>query len=118
MPLGIKISNEGINALTNTDPKNFSLYVDGTIDHILIKEQSRGVEEVASHSETSITHDLGYPPLVFVMAETGSEFRWVYGINAFEDYSCRLTDTTLIFDNDLGSARDFIYYIFYDQIGI
>lgn len=112
----IKIANPGINALTDTNPKNFSLFVNGTTNHILIKEKARGTTSVSGNSTKNIAHGLGYAPMTFVMVAVGSEFRWAYGLGAYDDFATWVTSTNLVLDNDNASARNYTYYIFYDNL--
>jgi len=119
MPRGIKVALPGINALTDTDPANFSLYIDGTTDHILIKEKARGTESVEDAAADSIAHSLGYFPLAMAHVEISSgEFQWVYNAfgGSFNPFYAYVTTTNLVLGNSDTSARVFTYLIFYDQL--
>lgn len=117
MARGIKIANPGVNALTDTNPKNFSLYVDGTTNHILIKEFARGSQSVGAFVTAEISHNLGYLPVVMVAFEVSSgEFQWVYGLNIFSDYRVWVDTTKVYITNRDSSTRTVHYYIFHDQL--
>lgn len=60
----MRVSREGYNALTDTDPSHFSLIAD--TDNVLIKEATRGSVSISAGSNQTITHNLGYYPEVFV----------------------------------------------------
>ena len=117
MPIGIKIANSGINALTNTNPKNFSLYVDGSEDHILVKEKSRGTDSVNAFTTKTINHDLGAFPFTMVQVEISSgEFEWVYGTSAYNLYYAYVTTAQLLMRNGEASSKNFTHIIFYDEL--
>lgn len=116
MARGIKIANSGINALTDTDPKNFSLYVDGSTDHVLLKEYTRGTASLTTFASTDITHNLGYIPNVLVAVEIGSDYQFVYGLAFYETFNCYVSTTKLHLQNRDSVTRVFSYYIFYDQL--
>lgn len=54
MARGIKIALPGYNAFTDTDPNHFSLYVDQSVDYILIKEKTK--DTVSVNGTTNRTH--------------------------------------------------------------
>lgn len=116
MARGIKIANPGINALTDTNPKNFSLFVDGSTDHILIKEHSRGTVSLGSFASTNINHNLGYIPNVMVAVQIGSDYELVYGLAFYETYNAYVSTTNLFMQNRDSVTRTFSYYIFYDEL--
>lgn len=116
MGSGIKIALPGINALTDTNPNHFALYVDSDeLDYILIKELTRDTESVTTH--TTIAHDLGYVPLVFVFAQvTSGVWRRLFSrdITGFGAYYT-IDDSNLELYNS-GGTRQFAYYIFLDNV--
>ncbi len=117
MPRGVKVALPGKNALTNFNPADFSLYVDGTTDHILIKERSRGTNIVSSGSTQEVEHNLGYPPLVMVMVQIpGLDFEYAYGLGNYSPWRV-WTDTTKLYmlNGDTGD-RTFAHFVFYDQL--
>lgn len=111
-----KVALPGYDATTDTDPNHFALYVDQIVDYILIKEKTKATVSVSS--TTNIAHGLGYVPHCIVFAEisagvwrklfsapiTGSGF-W-YEVNS----------TNLVLRNTSGSAKNFSYHIFYDNV--
>ena len=113
---GIKIAHSGVNALSNTDPKNFSLFVDGTEDHILVKEKARGTVSVGAFSTHEIEHGLSYIPHFMAMVQIGSDYQWVYGLTAFSDYHVRADDDKIYLRNSSATNRFFTYIIYYDNI--
>jgi hypothetical protein len=101
----VRVSLPGYNAETDDDPDHFALYSDQ--DWILIKEFERGDEVVVSGGSKTITHDLGYVPLVMVYSKSGDTWSIVDG----EDID--VTTTTL--KVWLTNGTRFKYYIFYDN---
>lgn len=111
----VKIALPGYNALTDTDPDHFALYVDQLVDYVLIKEKTRDTISVTT-SET-IAHNLGYVPMCLVFAEVSSGvWRRLYSqdIGSFTPhYTIDSTNLTLL---NSGGAKQFSYHIFYDNI--
>lgn len=121
----VKVALPGYNAETDTDPSHFSLYLDGTLDHVLVKEKTRGTQAVASSSTATISHSLSYYPFYMACAEArdalveepGDEFEWVAGgFNLFGGYYQYATTSNLVLGNRESSSKDFTYIIFYDQL--
>ncbi len=106
----IRVALPGINALENTDAKNFSLFSD--TDNVLIKEYERG----AGNGNTTINHNLGYIPFFLVYTDIGAgRFRVVNAQNSLGGGpTAYATTTTLVISNNAGA--DYQYYIFYDNI--
>lgn len=116
MARGIKIALPGYNALTDTDPNHFALYVDQEVDYILIKEKEK--DSVSVTTDLTVSHGLDYVPLCFVFGEVSSGvWRKLFshpldtGGLWFE-----VDDTDLILHNTTGSPKNFSYNIFYDDI--
>ena len=114
----IKCSLDTYNALTDTNPDHFSLFVDDTAgnEYILIKEKVRGTSSVSSL--TNIAHSLSYVPMCIVFAEISSGV-WrklfsspIDGVGLWYE----INGTYLILRNTSGSAKNFSYYIFYDNL--
>lgn len=109
----IRASLAGYNALTDTDPRHYSLFADQ--DNVLIKEFSRGGSDTSSGSE--ITHSLGYIPFYIVMGKVGSS-RWKVA-NSYDPLGGEwliYADTSKIYLDEGGSSEnDYKYYIFYDN---
>lgn len=115
----LKVALPGYNALTDTNPDHFALYVDGSTDHILIKEKQRGSGSVNDSSTATITHNLGYIPYVLVFYEQASgKWRNVRGDDSFNssNFYIIVTTTTLTINNFSGATKNYKYYIFYDVI--
>lgn len=114
---GIKIALPGYNALTDTDPSHFSLFVDGSDDHVLVKEFSFFAGSIPSGGSSSGNHSLGYPPLTlgFVSVSAG-EYQYTYGFSPFSDYRVYTTTSSVIYENNGGSSIDVFFVVFYDQI--
>lgn len=112
----IRISLPTINALTNTDPNNFALYADATVDYILIKEKSRGSSSFTGTS--NIAHGLGYIPLCFVFTEISSNVYRKLFSSPFDGigYWFEVNATNLVLRNSTGLSKVFQYYIFYDIV--
>lgn len=115
-------------ALTDTNPDHYSVYTDGTLDHVLIKEKARAAVSIAGGGTTqTIAHNLGYVPdfKVFVNDQASAFVRYgwklvaaqnsAFVVNNFYAYA----DTTnLYITNNTGSSASFVYYIFYEnQVG-
>jgi len=114
----IIVGLDGVNAETTIDPNDCALYVDDTTDHILIKEKARGTASVANNGTQNIAHGLGYVPfcLAFVEISPGV-WRKLYS-SPIDGSGCwfELNGTNLILRNTSGSAKNFAYYIFFDNI--
>lgn len=113
-----KVALAGYNAFTDTNPDHFSLYVDGTTDHILIKEKLRGTQSVGASSNVNIAHNLSYVPMCFVFAEVSAGvWRRLYSqpVDSAGLYFT-VNSTNLVLVNQTGSSITFSYYIFYDNI--
>lgn len=113
-----KIALPGYNAYYDTDPNHFSLYVDQAVNYTLIKEKQRGSISVNNSSSGTITHSLGYIPLIFVFLDNGDgSFTRLTGVaTGGGDTGYTVTTTTLVISNYEGSTKTFKYYIFYDDI--
>lgn len=113
-----KIALPGYNAQTDTNPDHFSLYVDQEIDYVLIKEKVRGSKSVNNNAYDSVTHNLGYIPLVMVFLDNGDgSYQRLFGVAAGGgDTGYTVTTTQVIFSNYSGNTKNFKYYIFYDNI--
>ncbi len=113
----IRVSLSGFNALTDNDPRHFSLFAD--TDNVLIKEFARGSGTVAFNNQVTITHNLGYIPfyLVFGQVDTG-KYRVTNWYSLFSGvWRTYATSTTLIIRNQFNASfTGYKYYIFYDQI--
>jgi len=117
MARGIKIALPGYNALTDTNPNHFSLYVDQQVDYILIKEKLTSTVSVTS--STTIAHNLGYAPFCLVFYESSSGvWRKIHGATspASSDPYFLVDNTNLTLYNTLGSPIEMTYHIFYDNI--
>jgi hypothetical protein len=113
-----KIALPGYNALTDTDPNHFALYVDQAVDYTLIKEDTRGSVSINNSSNQAITHSLGYIPLCFVFLDNGDgSFTRIYGVDiGAGDTGYTVSTTAVTISNYEGSTKSFKYYIFYDDI--
>jgi hypothetical protein len=101
----MRVALPGYDASTDTNPDHFALLSDE--DWVLIKEFTRGSDVVVSGNSKTITHSLGYIPLVMVYTRSGD----IWSILSGE--SVEVTSTTLkIFSNN---GTQFKYYIFYDN---
>ncbi len=118
MAKGIKIALPGYNATTDTNPDHFALYVDQLVDYILIKEKAKATVSVGASSNQTIAHGLGYIPFCLVFAEVSTGvWRKSFGRN-IDDSGCyfQVNGTNLKLYNTTGSAKNFSYHIFYDQV--
>lgn len=107
-----RASLSGINALTNTDPKNFSVYADS--DNVLIKEFSRGSGDTSVSS--TVSHSLGYVPFHIVMGEIAAgEYEIATGYDVNSGSWRTISDNNDLTIDDDGVNNDFYYYIFYDD---
>lgn len=114
----IKIGKDGVNALTNTDPNDFALYVDQNSDYVLIKEKTRSSVTVNNNTyDQVVAHGLNYVPLCFVFIEISSGvYRRVDGNDGLDSYYFTIDNSNIYFTNTTGSQKTFKYYIFYDEI--
>lgn len=116
MPNVFKIALPGYNAVTDTDPNHFSLFVDGAVDHVLIKEKSYGTTSV--NGTVNVAHNLSYVPfcLVFVGLPAG-QWRKLYSFPLDSSgYWFEINTTNLVLKNTTGTSRTFAYHIFYDNL--
>jgi hypothetical protein len=116
----IRISLPGYDALTDTNLDHFALFTDQ--DNILIKEAVRGTVNVAGMSSATVAHNLGYIPFAFALVKqhftspTYDLFTWLTGSTFNNNYSFDMDATNIYFRNlNDSTARDFKYYIFYDN---
>jgi len=112
----MRVSLAGFNTLTNTDPNNFSLFVDQSVDYILIKQKASG--SVSVSGTTNVAHGLGYVSFCLAFVETSSGvFRKLFSspIDG-SGYWFEINSTNLALRNTSGNAKTFKYYIFYDVI--
>jgi len=113
----IKVALPGYNAETDRDPNHFSLYVDNADpnDYILIKEKTSGI--VKFSGTQNISHGLSYVPFCLVYAEVSSGvWRKLFSrdIGGY-GYWFEINSTNLVLRNT-GTAINFSYHIFYDNI--
>ncbi len=115
-----KVALPGYRADTDNNPDHFSVYYDQNDpeENVLIKEFTRGSATIANNASQTITHNLGYVPLVFCFVQLDPNTWALIGgdsgaINAYIE----VTKTTLIIHNtSFTTTNKFKYYIFYDQI--
>lgn len=113
----IRIALPGYNANTDTDPNHYALYTDA--DYVLIKEKTRSSISVANATTQTVTHGLGYIPLVICSHEVSTgkyQKTFGYSIESPNDPYFYVTTTQVGFVNWSGSTKTFKYYIFYDRI--
>lgn len=110
----IRVSLPGYDALTDSTPDHYALYADQ--DWVLIKEFVRGTTSIANSATGTITHNLGYIPMVFVYVSDGASWDLVTGVLNRPYSTYAIDTTTLRITNVTGSTQTFLYYIFYDQI--
>lgn len=104
----IRVAIPPYDATTDTDPDHFALV--GDQDWVLIKEKERDSITITASSNATITHDLGYIPLVFVYLKSLTDDSWMLLTGNIE-----LNTTQLIITNTDIVSRDYKYYLFYDQ---
>ncbi len=114
-----KVALPGYQADVDTNPDHFSVYYDSTDagENILIKEKERGSVTIAGGSSQTITHNLGYVPLVFVFGRlSGDRWSLLQGDSGELTASIELSTSILKIYNTGSSPKLFKYYIFYDKI--
>lgn len=113
----LKIALQGYNAVTDTDPDHFSLYVDQETDYILIKEKI--ADTISVTGTVNVAHGLqsGVPfCMVFVETSTGV-WRKIFSTPIDSSgYWFEVNGTNLIIYNTIGVAKNFAYHIFYDNL--
>jgi hypothetical protein len=115
----MKVALPGYNALTDTDPDHFSLYVDQVTDNVLIKEKARGIGSVDFAGEAEISHNLTYIPFYLVYTEiSANRYRLSNSYNPVGSGWRVFADTTKLYIDNNYSAdfTDYRYYIFYDNM--
>lgn len=115
----LRIALDNTDALKDTDPRNFSIFVDPDVDNVLIKELKRGSSTVALNSTDTIAHDLNYLPLYFVYAEVASNRYRI--ANSFDPVGSgwrAYVDTDNLYIANIYSSTytGYQYYIFYDDM--
>lgn len=111
----IRVALPGYRVDTDTDPDHFALF--GDEDWVLIKEKERGSVTVANGSSQTITHGLGYVPMVFVYGQLqNDEWTQIFGDSTELSAYIDVTATTLVIHNSYAQSKQFKYYIFYDRI--
>jgi len=118
MAYTIRVSLPGYNALTDTNPDHYALFVDSSVDYVLIKEKERNSVTVSAYSTQPIYHGLGYYPFVLVFLETTSgTWRKIQGSDEFSGYDTYFyVDTNYLYiRNNMGASKNYKYFIFYDK---
>lgn len=119
MPDVFKLALPGFRADTDTNPDHFSVYYesDDLNSPILIKEKTRGDASIAPTSSQTITHSLGYVPLVFVFMQIDPNTWALLGGDSGTILGHVEVNTTqlIIHNHDLSLTHNFKYYIFYDK---
>lgn len=114
----LKIAKEKVNAITDDNPDNFSLYVDGIEDLFLGKVKEAKISDVGASSSKTINHGLGYIPFCMVYKlVTGGIWTKVFGM-PIDSSGCyfSLDIQNIIVTNTTASPITFKYFIFYDNI--
>lgn len=114
MSFTMRVSLPGYNALTDSNRDHYALYADE--DNILIKEFERGTVSINSPAVGTITHDLGYVPMVNAFIYNGTGYSYLYGRSAYNSFQMRADDTNLYIINTSGATREGRYYIFHDEV--
>lgn len=120
MAIKVRVSLPTYNALTDTDPRHYSIFADQ--DNVLIKELARGAGDLASGGIATIAHNLGYIPHVkcYGKQTSGTVTNWALllagqseGLQLVEAY----LDTTNLYIKKIanGNTGSYKYYIFYDE---
>ncbi len=114
----LKVAKEKVNAVENTEPDNFSLYVDGLEDLYLAKLKEAKISDVGANSNKTINHGLGYIPLCMVYKlETGGKWTKLFG-RPIDSSGCyfSIDKQNIVITNTTASPITFKYFIFYDNI--
>ncbi len=115
----VRVALPGFNALTDTNPAHFSLFVGGTTNQTLVKEQSRGTASVSSFNEGTVVHGIGYYPYAMSATEVNTgEYEWIYNAfgGAYNPYYMYVTTQNIVFGNQDSVTKPFTYSIFYDNL--
>lgn len=120
----IRLALPGYNALTDTNPDHFSLFSDE--DNVLIKELANQSVNVAvagglGYTKQTISHGLGYIPLVTVWADILDDGRYVPLNNSFNSVTaplaiCAVDTENLYIINLCAYILKCQYRIFYDDM--
>lgn len=116
MANGIKVALPGYDAFTDTNPDHFALFVDNSVDYVLIKEKTRNTQSV--NGTSNIAHGLAYIPycIAFVEVSAGVWKRLYSHPIDGSGYWFEINETNVVLRNTTGVAKTFAYYIFYDLI--
>lgn len=110
-----RISLPTYNALTDSDPRHYSLFADS--DNVLIKEHSRGSASVSNGGTEEVDHGLGYLPHFFAYTEMSSgRYRLTNGYNIYLGWKTWVDTSTLYINNNSGQEAGTKYFVFYDDI--
>jgi hypothetical protein len=111
----VRVAPPGYNALTDTDPRHFSLMSDQ--DNVLIKEHSRGSESILYENSLTLNHAFGYVPHAFVYAEqSDGRYKICNGYDVYAPWQTWVTKNNLVAVNSSGSTGIVKYFLFYDDI--
>lgn len=114
-----KVALPGRNAYEDQDPDHFALFVDQRVDYILIKQKQKATVSVPSSiSAYNIAHNLGYIPFCLVFAEVSTGVWRKIHSTAIDGVALKyeISTTNLVLRNETGSAVNFSYWIFYDNV--
>lgn len=113
----INIALHGYDATQDTDPNHFALFADQVTDYILIKEKARGLASVSNFGTVNISHGLGYVPFCLAFVEiTPGVWRKLFSHPLTGGVWFEINGSNLVLRNESGAAKNFAYYIFYDNI--
>lgn len=114
-PLTMRVSLPRYDCITDRNIDHYALYADQ--DNVLIKEFSRGTTNVTGPGTTSISHNLGYPPMFMGYVKiTSANFQWIYGSGFFNNYYAYASTASLLLVNkDSSGTKIFKHYLFYDN---
>ena len=119
---GVKVSKPGEDVNTKPDSyaniQKFSLL--SSVDvagagFSLLKVKTATKVTIANTATETIAHGLGYTPIVWVFIKDGANNLLPVYHDTIDTYAY-VDGTNLVIHNSEGAARDFYYYIFYDQI--
>lgn len=116
--IGIKIANPGIDVLTDTNPDNFSLYIDGLSDNVVVKFKDDQFVDVAAFATKVINHGLNYVPFCIAFKlETGPTWKRLCG-HPIDGTGCwfSVDKQNITITNNTGSPVSFKYIILYDDL--
>lgn len=115
----LRVALPGYNALTDTDPRHFTIFSDQ--DNVLIKEFTRGSELVDDGVTHTVAHNLNYLPHFYIYTEVSSgryKLSNNYNTTNLPGFWSIYANTTNVYIKNQTGTNDLTakWFIFYDNV--